>query len=132
MGESSNRRQAERLKVCCKLEVVAPVGRGRVEARPALTVDISASGLSANTTHDLCAGGSVEVVLNTGEASAALGLPEALCAHANVCRVEAQAGGWRRVALSFAPAFAQSMEMALYMAYLFGMQQDGGANVALA
>jgi hypothetical protein len=132
VGENANRRQAERVKVCCKMEIVGPSGRARVESRPALSVDISANGVSANTPHELRPGEDVEVVISTGPASTVLGLPPLLCAHASVCRVEAQAGGWRRIALAFAPAFAQSMEMAMYMAYLVGLQQEGGPGVALA
>ncbi len=130
--DGRERRQAERVRVCCKLELVASPDMPRPAAAPALSVDISSTGVCANTAHHLLPGEEVEVVINTAEASAALGIPSNLRGRAQVCRVELQAAGWRKVSLAFAPAFAQSMEIAFYMAYLCGMQENGGAATALA
>lgn len=123
----SERRVAERLRVCCKLEILAYPDEARPSAGPAHSVDISSGGICANTLHRLRPGDEVEVVISTADAAAALGIPASLCGRASVRRVEPQEGGWRKVALAFAPAFAQSMELAFYLAYLFGMQQADGA-----
>lgn len=130
--EGRDRRKAERVRVCCKLEIVASPDLARPAAEPALSVDISSTGLCANTPHHLKPGEEVEVVINTAEASGALGIPANLRARAHVCRVEMQAAGWRKVSLVFAPAFAQSMEIAFYVAYLCGMKEGGGAAPAMA
>nr|AUN36997.1 hypothetical protein [uncultured bacterium] len=73
----------------------------------------------------------VDVVIDTTQASRALGLPESLRGKARVRRVEEQQGGWQKVALVFAPALAQSMELAFFMAFLCGLQ-GGGAAPAMA
>lgn len=130
--EGRERRRAERVRVCCKLEIVASPDLARPAVEPALTVDISSTGVCANTPHHLKEGEEVEVVLSTTDASGALGIPANLRARAQVRRVEPQSAGWRKVALAFAPAFTQSMEFAFYMAYLCGMQEGGGATAAMA
>lgn len=130
--DAAEKRRAERLKVCCKMEIHAPGSRYGGATRPALSVDISASGVCANTPCALEPGTQVEIVINTSDAADALGLPESLRGLAEVCRVQEHEGGWRKVALAFAPAFAQSMELAFYIAYLFGVQQNGGPTLALA
>jgi len=121
-----DRRQGERLKVCCKLEILATGDRAAVSPYPALTVDISSGGICANTPTELKAGQFVDIVLDTSEAGV-LGLPKALRGRAEVRRVEQHEGGWRMVAFAFAPAFAQSMEMAFFIAFLCGLQHGGGA-----
>lgn len=132
VSDTAERRRAERLKVCCKMEIHAPGGRYGVSTRPALSVDISASGVCANTPYDLEPGAQVEIVINTTDAANALGLPESLRGLAEVRRVDVHASGWRKVALAFAPAFAQSMELAFYIAFLCGLQENGGATPSLA
>ena len=132
VADTAEKRRAERLKVCCKMEIHAPGSRYGVTTRPALSVDISASGVCANTPYDLEPGTQVEIVINTTDAANALGLPESIRGMAEVRRVQAHEGGWRKVALAFAPAFTQSMELAFYIAYLFGLQQNGGPTLVLA
>ena len=118
---ASERRHGERLKMCCMIEIVAKRDDLRDVARPALSVDISEGGACANTTHRLAPGEMVEVVLDTAEAGERLGIPAELRGLAEVKRVESHGNDWRIVALSFAPALAQSLEMALFVAYLYGM-----------
>lgn len=122
--DARERRQAERIPVCCKLEIVAMPDLARPAVAPALSVDISSGGVCANTPQLLKPGEEVEILISTAGAASVLGLPANLRGRAQVRRVETQAGGWRKVALAFAPTFAQSMELAFYVAYLWG-QQDG-------
>lgn len=119
----SDRRHGERLKTCCRMQIVAPGNDVRPAEALALSVDISEGGACANTAKALAPGELVEVVLDTAEAAQYLGIPPTLRGHAEVKRVDAQAGGWRKVALSFAPALAESLEMALFLAFLYGQQQ---------
>lgn len=132
MIDTADKRRAERLKVCCKMEIHGPGGRHGTTTRPALSVDISASGVCANTPYPLEPGTQVEIVINTSDAADALGLPESIRGMAEVRRVQEHEGGWRKVALAFTPAFAQSMDLAFYIAYLFGLQKNGGPTLALA
>lgn len=118
---ASEKRQGERLKMCCIMQIIAKREDLHETERPALSVDISEGGACANTTHRLAPGEMVEVVLDTAEAGQRLGIPAQLRGLAEVKRVESHGNDWRKVALSFAPALAQSLEMALFVAYLYGM-----------
>jgi len=115
------KRQSERLKMCCMMQIIAQRDVLQEAARPALSVDISEGGACTNTTHRLSPGEMVEVVLDTAEVGERLGIPTELRGLAEVKRVEAIGNDWRRVALSFAPSLAQSLEMALFVAYLYGV-----------
>lgn len=118
------KRQSQRLKVCCKMEIVALATRYGTDVRPALSVDLSPGGACVNTPHDLCPEEEVEVVIHMDAVPEVLGLPEQLRGKARVRRVDFHEGGWRRIALAFSPGLSQSMEMALFVAFLYGAQQS--------
>lgn len=120
---SEEKRHSQRLKVCCKMEIIALAARYGTDIRPALSVDLSPGGACVNTPHDLCPEEEVEVVIHTDVVPDLLGLPEELRGRARVRRVDNHEGGWRRIALAFSPGLSQSMEMAMFLAFLYGAQQ---------
>jgi len=128
---SQDKRQSQRIKVCCKMEIAASEkDTAAPVVRPGHSVDLSMSGACVNTSHEVWPGQEIEVALSTN-AAADLGLPSTLRGRATVQRVEPQEGGWWKVALAFAPGLAHSMEMAMYVTFLM-CQQAGMVNQTLS
>lgn len=100
----------------------------------ARTQDISASGVRIVTECAVAPGEEVSVSIPTRGCPPELGLPALIEGKAVARRVSAGEGNRQVVALAFHEALAQSMEMALYMAYLLGggdrMSQEASPRFA--
>ncbi len=119
------KRRAERVTVAMKVSLQSknPVNRGTIVG-PAIVHDISLLGACMTTRHDLQPGEEVDIRIPTDACPVDLGLPSYLSGRALVRRVEDAAGNSRRIAMSFLPSLAQSMEFAFYMAYLLGLRSE--------
>lgn len=119
------KRRAERVKVAMKVSLQSknPVNK-RTIVGPAIVHDISLLGACMTTRHDLQPGEEVDIRIPTDACPVDLGLPAYLSGRALVRRVEAATENSRRVAMSFLPSLAQSMEFAFYMAYLLGLRSE--------
>ncbi len=119
------KRRAERVTVAMKVSLQSknPVNRGNVVG-PAIVHDISLLGACMTTRHELQPGEEVDIRIPTDACPVDLGLPAYLSGRALVRRVEVATENSRRVAMSFLPSLAQSMEFAFYMAYLLGLRSE--------
>lgn len=127
-AEQLEQRRAERVKVAMKVSLQAenPVNRGNVVG-PAIVHDISLLGAYMTTRHDLRPGQEIDIRIPTDACPQHMGLPGYLTGRAIVRRVHAAGDRSRRVAMSFMPSLAQSMEFAFFMAYLLGLHADAAA-----
>jgi hypothetical protein len=127
-GDMREHRQSERASVALNLRL----WRGAGDPLPDLaqSQDISASGIRLVTDLPMVPGEEISVAIPTRGCPSELGLPLTLEGKAVAKRVRTLAGNRHVVALAFHDALAQSMEMALYMAYLLGGEQRGTGPAA--
>jgi hypothetical protein len=86
----------------------------------ALSQNVSMSGALVTTNHAFQAGETVDVAIPTRHCPPSLALPEELLGRATVKRVEDREESNSRVALQFSENMQQSLEFALFMAYMAG------------
>jgi len=127
-----DKRQAERVKVCRKVALQWSSQDGRVEEEPALSRNISVSGVCLNTRRALEPGTHIQVRIPTDGCPPEWRLPKEIEGTAEVKRVVRNQGGLRQVALAFEPCLQKSMEFGYFMAYLLDRSSTSNANAAFA
>ncbi len=119
-GLRAEHRSFERVKAGIKLTLGRRLESGGDIDRPALSRDISRSGVACTTQHRVSIGDRVRVMLSTQGSPHAMALPERISGHARVVRIERKNSSTRLVALRFDEEMAGSMELGFFMAWLLG------------
>lgn len=122
--EANSNPQAREQRRAERAPVAVPLRLWRRDGDPlpdtAESQDISASGVRVITERPVAPGDEIDIAIPTRGCPRELGLPPVLEGKAVAKRVRSDDGRRHIVALAFHDALAQSMEMALYMAYLLG------------
>jgi hypothetical protein len=124
-GSPIEQRRAERIRIRSNASICARnAASGSAVLGTAEIRNISQLGACVITQQTLRPGQPIELSIATESCPAELGVPKTISGMAWVKRVDPESEQGGHVGVAFAPALAQSSDLAFYLAYLFGLRQD--------